>query len=106
MTLTRHQKTNTTQIKEKMMTVYFMDRALEFIDLPESLQELDEEIRTAGKNRDYGRYNNILITLYRDGRIKELLRILRPTYSEKEINKGLRNIAEKVKDMEADTDYA
>lgn len=87
------------------MTVYFMDRELEFIELPDSLPELDEEIRVAGKNRDYGRYNNILLTLYREGRIKELERILRPMYSEKTMDKGLKNIAKLVKEMEADTDY-
>lgn len=87
------------------MTVYFMDRELKFIDLPDSLPELDEEIREAGKNRDYGRYNNILLTLYREGRIKELERILRPMYSEKTMDKGLKNIAKLVKEMEADTDY-
>lgn len=86
------------------MTVYFMNRELEFITLPDSIEELEEEIRLTGDNRDVGRYNNILVTLYRTGRIKELKRILRPTYSEKEITKGLKNIEKIVKEMEADTD--
>lgn len=86
------------------MTVYFMDRELEFIELPDKIEELYEEISEAGKNRDYGRYNNILLTLYRDGRIKELERILRPMYSAKTMTKGLKNIEKLVKEMEADTD--
>lgn len=86
------------------MTIYFMNRELEFIDLPDTIEELEEEIRKIGDTRDVGRYNNILLTLYRDGRMKELLRILRSTYSEKEINKGLKNIEKLVKGMEEDTD--
>lgn len=88
------------------MTVYFMNAPLEFITLPDSIRDLDEEIRIAGKNRDYPRYNNILITLYRTGRMTELKRILRPMYSEKTMNKGIKNIEKLVKEMEEDTDYA
>lgn len=87
------------------MTVYFMNAPLEFVTLPDTIEELDEEIREAGKNRDYGRYNNILLTLYRNGRMAELMRILRPTYSEKTLKKGLKNIEDKVNEMLADPDY-
>lgn len=87
------------------MTVYFMNAPLEFIELPDTIAELDEEIRETGKNRDYKRYNDILLTLYRDGRMTELLRILRPEYSEKQITNGLKRIEDKVNEMLADPDY-
>ena len=87
------------------MTVYYNDRPLSFVALPDSLQVLEEEMRGAAEDRDYARLNNIYVTLCKEGRTTDLIQILEQNFSAKEIATGVENIVAKVKEMEKDPDY-